>query len=128
MTVRFLIEGERSNCTEAARWIKELAQLDRLDTFTDFTRRDKLAQRQGHKLKKKDNMMYCNNAYEIVHKFYVWKGALFFTPNLKVHRSPLSLRFSIIIFKTIYFHLKVGMRFKAFHNESNTKSCVVEIH
>ena len=51
-----------------------------------------------------------------------------FTPNLKVHRSPLSLRFSIIIFKTIYFHLKVGMRLKVFHNESNTKFCVVEIH
>ena len=48
--------------------------------------------------------------------------------NLLQFGNTLFPLFLYAVFKELFLHLEVGMRFKALHNDSNTKCCVGEIH
>ena len=94
---------------ETGRWIKELLQVER-HTIPSLTSYD----------------------YDLHIIHFIWftyeNVRIRFTTTWKHKIIPFFFCFSILTFKTLFLSLEGKMIFKALHNESTTKGCVVEMH
>ena len=109
--------------------IKKIGRGERHNTFTDFTRRNKLVyngvidRSKGISAYINVHMICCKYTCENEHKIYLWKHACYIYCNLKKPVPLISFCFPILNFKILFIHWKFKWDLR---NESNTKYCVVE--
>ena len=110
----------------------ELAQVERHNTFNDFTGRyTEISDTQINPQTKVEGISANEYVYNVIQWKYTYDSAYKITYenvndkicyNLKVDSSSFSPYFSILNFnKTLFLWLEVGMRFKTFDNDNNLK-------